>query len=242
VRVARRVEPEWLDELPADDPDAVRSRHDLRRVNGWMRNATLVARMLAQGRPPANLVELGAGDGTFLLGVARRLGPSWTGTRARLVDRVMLVSEATRRAFADLGWELEVVAADVFVGLARSPARDATVLANLFLHHLPDEPLRELLARVAERSGRFIACEPRRSWFALAASRCVGLISGNAVTRHDAVVSVRAGFAGRELTELWPAGEGWILEEHGAGPFSHVFCGRRGAGVSSRAPGTRARR
>jgi hypothetical protein len=240
--MARRVDPERLDELPADDPDAVRSRHDLRRVNGWMQNAALVERMLAQGRPPANLVELGAGDGTFLLGVARRLGPSWAGTRALLVDRVMLVSEPTQRAFADLGWELEVAAADVFVGLARSPARDATVLANLFLHHLPDEPLRELLARVAEKAGHFIACEPRRARFALAASRCVGLIGCNAVTRHDAVVSVRAGFAGRELTRLWPAGDGWTLEERAAGPFSHVFGARRGRGLSSRAPGTRAPR
>src|SRR5665213_1028567 len=42
----RIVEPELLDALPPDDPSAIRSRQDLRRVNAWMRNHELRARAL----------------------------------------------------------------------------------------------------------------------------------------------------------------------------------------------------
>jgi len=235
---ARQVEPEWLDELPAADPGAIHSRRDLRRLNVVMGNAGAILRLLAESGvagPAPRVIELGAGDGTLLLAVARRLGPSWRGTRAQLVDRAMLVSGATRDGFASLDWELEVVTNDVFADLARSPAREGTlILANLFLHHFERERLRELLALIAARAEHFIACEPRRSRFALAASRCVGLLGCHAITRHDAVVSVRAGFAGEELSQLWPADVRWRLEERSAWPFSHVFAARRRAAVPSR--------
>jgi hypothetical protein len=52
------------------------------------------------------------------------------------------------------------------------------------------------------------------------------LIGCNAVTRHDAAASVRAGFAGRELSALWPARPGWRLREGRAGLFSHLFVAR----------------
>jgi hypothetical protein len=46
------------------------------------------------------------------------------------------------------------------------------------------------------------------------------------VTRHDAVVSVRAGFSGRELSQLWPRAPGWRLDERPQAPFSHLFTAR----------------
>jgi hypothetical protein len=36
MSLPRRVDPEWLDELPQADPRAVWSRRDLKRINGWM--------------------------------------------------------------------------------------------------------------------------------------------------------------------------------------------------------------
>jgi hypothetical protein len=38
-------------------------------------------------------------------------------------------------------------------------------------------------------------------------------------------VSVRAGFAGKELSAAWPAGA-WQLEERVAWPFTHLFVAR----------------
>ena len=39
----------------------------------------------------------------------------------------------------------------------------------------------------------------------------------------------RAGFAGRELSALWPDEAGWQLDERPAAPFSHLFVARRDA-------------
>jgi hypothetical protein len=47
------------------------------------------------------------------------------------------------------------------------------------------------------------------------------------VTRHDATVSVRAGFSGDELSALWPDKKNWQLTEHRTGFFSHLFVARR---------------
>lgn len=225
----RVVEDEWLDTLPPADPRAARSRRDLKRVNAIMRNAAIVARALtgAMPRPPRCLVELGAGDGAWLVQLAHALPGTWTRMRAVLLDRQDAVSAGALARLAAHGWQAEVLTADVFDGLLRAGVSGEAVVANLFLHHFEDARLRTLLALVARHARVFVACEPRRASYALQASRLLGLVGCNAVTRHDAVVSVRAGFAGSELSALWPAGPGWRLEEGPRGAFSHLFVGRR---------------
>ena len=103
----RRIEPELLDELPASDPRAIRSRRDLRRVNALMGNAGVIARAVLQGcggRPPRQLVDLGAGDGTFMLRLAKRLSPAWPNVEVTFVDRQDIVNARTRREFEALSW------------------------------------------------------------------------------------------------------------------------------------------
>jgi hypothetical protein len=59
-------------------------------------------------------------------------------------------------------------------------------------------------------------------------SRLVGLLGTSAITRGDAVKSVAAGFAGRELSDAWPKGaSGWQMREFRAPPFSHCFLAAR---------------
>jgi hypothetical protein len=235
----RCLQSELLDELPAENQEAMRSRRDLRRVNVLMGHAGLAARTLLaaftsgglterQGRscparPPRMLMEIGAGDGTFFLEVARRLAPRWPGVRVLLLDRQPLVSAATHRAFETLGWSAAMVTDDIFRWLAASGDQLDGVVANLFLHHFSGPQLGELLCQVAGRTSVFIAVEPRRAGFALGMSRLLWVVGCNRVTRHDAVVSVRAGFAGAELSRLWPAAERWRLSERPAGLFSHLF-------------------
>ncbi len=227
----RVVEPEWLDELPASDLRASRSRRDLRRINALMGNASLVAASLRRVKATGemrHLVELGAGDGSFALSLARRLSSAVQLGEVTLVDRGAFANGCAHAEFAKLGCALSVIRADVFDWLAGARAVEV-IVANLFLHHFEEEPLQELLRLAASRSRVFIACEPRRSVRGLAASRLLGLIGCNEVTRHDAVVSVRAGFTGRELAGLWPEHREWILEERPAGIFSHLFVARRAA-------------
>ena len=118
----RCLEPEWLDTLPPDDPRALRSRRDLQRVNAWMLNAGIMTRALLgsrRGQPPRTLLDLGSGDGTFMLRVARRLAPHWPGVTAVLLDQQSIVSPETRRQFHSLGWTVEATSTDVFDFLER---------------------------------------------------------------------------------------------------------------------------
>jgi len=227
----RRITPELLDELPPADPRAVRSRKDLERVNAWMGNGGIMARALqancaaAAGR---SIAELGAGDGKFLLGVAQRLPPAWRGTNAVLLDRWSIVSPETRRDFAAVGWRAETVQAEALAWLTQPAAPACEVMiANLFLHHFPERPLADLLCAAARLARTFIAVEPRRWGASLLVSRWLWLIGCSHVTRHDARVSVRAGFAERELSPLWPTVRGWSLQEYPANWCSHVFIARR---------------
>ena len=220
----RLVESEWLDTLPAHDRRALRSRADLRRINRLMGNAGVLLRLLRRAVGPRRVVEIGAGDGTFLLRMARQLAPKWGRIEAVLVDQHRLLSPETREGFSRLGWRVQAVEADVFEWLAE-PGHDpdTVVVANLSLHHFSEGQLRRLLQLASARCRAFVACEPRREVFALTASRLLGLIGCNAVTRHDAPASVRAGFAGRELAALWPADESWKIDEGRAGMFGHFF-------------------
>jgi SAM-dependent methyltransferase len=226
VTFSRTLEPEWLDLLPPDDPRARSSRRDLVRINFVMRQQTIMARQLRRLAPPRRLADFGSGDGRFLLGVARRMAPHWPRVTALILDRQDIVSPQTRRGFAALGWTCESITGDIFETL---PHLDADIVtANLFLHHLEERALERLLRLTAQKARDFVACEPRRSPAALLASRMVFGLACNAVTRHDAVASVRAGFAARELSCLWPQGS-WRLHEGPALPFTHVFSARRDA-------------
>ena len=80
------------------------------------------------------------------------------------------------------------------------------VVANLFLHHFDGDACAALLAGCARRADALVACEPRRSRFALGASHLIVFLGANAVTRRDGVLSVRAGFVGQELSDAWQAG------------------------------------
>ncbi len=274
----RTVEPEWLDELPPQDPRALRSRRDLRRLNGTMRHPQIMARALSNsmvGLPNPRIVELGAGDGDFLLSVLRQLpGPTepralasghvcgkpqppgsdaerglqaasplaaqgtWKRHECRapmpvrgeavLVDRLDTVDPDIRNAFTNAGWHVNAEIADVFdwLGKAKTDVAD-TIICNLFLHHFQAPDLTKLLRLIAGCTQAFIALEPRRSWLPTLCGRFLWSIGCGSVTRHDAVVSIRAGFSGRELSPLWPKDNGWHIEERSAGWFSHLFIARR---------------
>ena len=227
----RSIQPELLDHLPPQDPRAIRSRRDLRRINAWMGNARHAGACLqaaARRAAPRRIVDLGAGDGFFLLRCLRRLPSLPKGMEVVLVDRrdatdAGLLAELRARAFVP-----RVEQADAAEWLRAMPAEPGTwVVANLFLHHFSTESLSALFGVVAEKAELCCACEPRRNWWSLAASRMLGLIGANAVTRQDAVVSVRAGFQGGELSALWPATGAWQTCERRAGLFSHLFLAQR---------------
>jgi SAM-dependent methyltransferase len=228
----RIVEPERLDNLASDDPLAVASRRDLQRVHRAMRSLTIlkdaVSRLNMAARPK-RILELGAGDGSLLLRLARTLRPRWGGLELTLLDRQNLLSASARQAFAELDWHVTVMCMDA-LEWARSPPTERydLCITTLFLHHFENADLGCLLAGVAARADAFIACEPRRNRIAHLGSRLIGLLGANEVTREDGVQSVVAGFNDRELTELWSTVPGdWRIDEYGAWPFTHCFWAAR---------------
>jgi Methyltransferase domain len=224
--ISRHIVPEILDGLAADDPRAIRSRRDLLHVNALMFNIPIMAALLRRHMrvEPRRVLEIGAGDGRFMLAVARRLAKTWPAVELTLLDRVGLVSPATRDAFGRLGWRVETVTADVFGWMQDAgEQRFDAITANLFLHHFDSTDLSRLFSGLQRLAPVLLATEPRRGSLPLAAARLLWAIGANDVTLHDAAASVRAGFAGTELSALWPAGQGKPLEERPGWLFSHVF-------------------
>lgn len=238
----RAVLPEILDELEPTDPRARRSRGDLRRINRLMGSCAILRRAL-RGSPtsspkdaPLRLLELGAGDGSLALRLARCLARRCPAAELTLLDRQALVPPSTGIAFAHLGWTLRPLIVDA-LQWARAPTPQQPthwdiILANLFLHHFAEASLRELLSAISARCDLFLACEPRRGFPALLGARLLPALGVSRDTRHDALTSVRAGFRDGELSGLWPAARGWRLEERRSGLFSHLFVARRGHGAS----------
>lgn len=238
----RSVAAETLDNLAPEDPAARRSRRDLVRVHRAMGTRSIVARgwrsLLSPQSPgaPLKVLEIGAGDGSLLLGVAHAMAPHGPPVQLTLLDRQDIVSATTLAAYRELGWSAQVQVDDVLTWAARAaPAAAGSgferwdlITTTLFLHHFEDAQLKLLLDAAALRSDRFFACEPKRSWLPLLGSHLVGALGANAVTREDAVLSVHAGFRDHEITAAWPpAGTGWQLREYAAGLFSHCFSARR---------------
>ncbi len=145
----RRVLPELLDALPADDPRAIRSRRDLRLVNRIMgAKAALLWALDAAGlAAPRRIVELGAGDGSMALRIARSRARAWPGVALTLLDLNPVVSSQTLTAIRELGWEVQVAAADALDWLTQPAAADSVVLANLFVHHFDGDRLTQLARR-----------------------------------------------------------------------------------------------
>lgn len=227
----RSIEPELLDVLPASDPKAIGSRRDLVWINALMWQPLIMRRLLARhvARPPRRILEIGAGDGRFMLTLARRLALIWPGVELLLLDRAPLLTPEVREAFERLGWRVHQVTAEMFewAGNAASERFDV-ISANLFLHHFDEAALARLFQHLAPMAPLFVATEPWRAALPLFATRLLPAIGANSVTLHDAAASVRAGFAGPELSQLWPGGAGRVLEERRVGPFTHVFAAQGG--------------
>lgn len=194
----RIVHPELLDSLPSDDPSAMRSRRDLRRINGMMGNLRWLGRSLRESCLPrkARIVEVGSGDGDFAHAMANE---GYSVTAVDLSPRPAGLPDRVRWIQGDLFDELPRLSADVLI-------------ANLFWHHFDDEQLATLAPSI-ERFPLVLASEPLRAQF----PKLLGAVLApfvNKVTRHDLFVSIRAGFLPGELPNHWQLdSEHWRIQE-----------------------------
>lgn len=185
---SRTLTPELLDSLAPEHPDARHSRRDLRWINALMGNHRWLLRVLPPRVWPGDrLLEIGAGTGELAARFAARgvatdaldLGPRpdwWPAARAWHV--------ADARAFGRYG-------------------DYAGICGNLIFHHFADGELVRLGAQLAVGTRVLAACEPVRSPWSQRLFAVVGrCFRANAVTMHDAHVSIAAGFRGDELPHV----------------------------------------
>jgi len=187
LTVQRQIEPEILDGLSADDPDAIASRRDLRRINFLMGNYRWIEReLLGVVGEGDRIVELGAGDGALARRVAAKM-PDW---RGEYVGLDMVPEGAFFPKHPAFRWLQE----DLMETCALEGA--TIVIANMVLHHFKDDAL----ARLGGKLGScrlLLAREPaRRNQWMQYLLYPLGL---NRVTRHDMRLSIEAGFLDGEL-------------------------------------------
>jgi len=183
--VLRIVQPELLDSLPDDHPDAQHCRRDLRLTNFAMGNFRWFRRTLPPRlRPGDRVLELGAGGGEL----AQALRP-WISHYTGL-DRC----PPSARWPATWAWLRGDLRA--FAHYDEHPV----VLGNLIFHHLTTGELRALGSEFSQHARLVLASEPaRRRRYQTLFDAGAALLGGSHVTRHDARVSIAAGFLDDEL-------------------------------------------
>src|ERR1039458_4347530 len=194
----RALQPELLDTLPPEHPDAQHSRRDLRIILRIADNHRWIGQMLPTlVRNDQRALEIGAGTGEL----GRELA-----ARGIAVDGLDLWPCPADWP-ANCAWHVADVRA--FAGFADY----AVIIGNLIFHQFTDAELRDLGAKLRRTARVIIACEPARRRVSQVLLRAFGpLLGANRVTRHDAHVSVAAGFRSYELPcALGLAGNGWNI-------------------------------
>jgi O-methyltransferase domain len=184
----RIVVSELLDHLATDDPEAQRSRRDLRRINFLMGNERWVCRAVERFSAATNLgiSEIGAGDGRL----SAKLADQYPSVPVAAYDLAPRPPELDAR----VKW----IQGDLFTQPCPEPG--GLVVANLFLHHFEGEALLAL-GRWMENAAVVIFNEPDRGRL----PHVLGSLLWpwiNRVTRHDMHVSISAGFVSGELVKL----------------------------------------
>lgn len=191
----RVVVPEILDGLSFDDPRALRSRRDLRAINALMGNERWIRRRLAKQENYDKVSELGAGGGELLNELVRRARDC----------RGFDLQPRPVRLLETVAWSQ----GDFFETLAQDDA--PIVVGSLILHHFEDEQL-AALGRILAKKRVLVFAEPLRSRLALSQGYLVYPFVSE-VTRHDMLVSIRAGFVKGELPAKLGLTEGWTWRE-----------------------------
>lgn len=189
----RIVEPEILDDLDPANPDAVRSRRDLRLINRFMQGQGWIVKKVLAMPNVSKVVELGAGDGAL----SNRL-------KSRMPECEVVAIDVIGRpetARPDIDWQqLDVMD---YAGFDAG----TVVVANLFMHHFTDEELGQLGEKFRHVRSLVFA-EPHRVSSALWLGRLIFPVV-NHVTRNDMMVSIRAGFVRGEMGKLFFADFDW---------------------------------
>lgn len=186
----RIVQPEILDSLPFNHPDALLNRRDLRNIHScfgtfsWF-SKTLAANLETFNFTPA-ILEIGAGEGDLI----------------RFLEKKGNTIDGLDLAPAPDGWLESSKWCQSNIFTFSDWNHYPVILANLILHQFQDQELKSLGERI-QQSQLCIFNEPLRTRFHQVSYRGFArLMRMNHVSRYDGEVSIQAGFYQQELPEL----------------------------------------
>jgi hypothetical protein len=184
----RTLQPELLDSLPSDHPDALHNRRDLRLTNQLIgSHRWLVQTLPPLVRPGERALEIGAGSGELGLRLARQ---------GVAVDGLDLWPRPAAWP-PERSWHQSDLC--TFDGYSDYPV----IVGNLILHQFSDADLSRLGDKLRRSARVIVACEPQRRRISQVLYRSFAPLFGvNHVSLHDARVSIAAGFRGDELPAI----------------------------------------
>ena len=200
----RQIKSEILDELDAKDPQARRSRQDLRRINLFMGNTRWIReeiqQLTNQTDTKLNIIEIGSGDGYFLESLKHIKGLNLKGVDLQPKPK-------------SISSEIEWIQEDVLEisDLPQNNSDPTAVICNLILHHFTDDQLFKL-GKLISKANHIIINEPSRRLIPLLMGYLAFPLLGK-VTRHDMIISIRAGFRDRELLKFFPSKNCLMIKE-----------------------------
>ena len=150
----RKVSNELLDHLDAEDPEAIRSRKDLHKINLFMGNMRWIKKQIEQltkrSESSLNVIEVGAGDGQFLESLIQNKNLNLTG-----ID----IQPRPKSISNEVDWIQENV-----LEMETVPQKNSdpvAVICNLILHHFSDDQLFKL-GQTLSNADHVIINEPSR--------------------------------------------------------------------------------
>ena len=210
----RKVSNELLDHLDAEDPEAIRSRKDLHKINLFMGNMRWIKKQIEQltklSESSLNVIEVGAGDGQFLESLIQNKNLNLTG-----ID----IQPRPKSISNEVDWIQENV-----LEMETVPQKNSdpvAVICNLILHHFSDDQLFKL-GQTLSTADHVIINEPSRRYLPLFMGYLAFPLLGK-VTRHDMIVSIRAGFRNKELIRYFPSKNCLSMDETIRGSIRYVL-------------------
>lgn len=205
---ARATETEFLDKADCDPALAAASYRFMERINGCFGGIRVVRRYLAAETAghrvdalPLRILDIGSGSCDIPLAVSR-----WARARDMPLHFTCLemAGPAADIARRQLAWAgnpaVQLLQEDIFTHQPSEPYDFA--VASMCCHHFSDAQILALVQRLRGFVRRSVLINDlRRSRLASLAVR-VPLIGARAGVRHDALLSIRRGFNGAELTAL----------------------------------------
>lgn len=214
--IPRRLTPELMDDPGVARDELARSLAYIRGVNRWLGGSRALLRHLARwsaGWKPGEIItllDIATGSADIPIAVRRwalRRGFDVRITGIDLHETTLAIArervDAASRADARIGAGITLVRADARRLVEEFGAASFDYAhASLFLHHLPDIEVMTVLRimdRVSRRGVVWNDLVRSRLHRALAAMLTVGASS---IVKHDARVSVEAGFTKREALDM----------------------------------------